>query len=411
MNGAQEDRKAANLAAIDRGETVDLMEPLLVGEGSRQRTALTDLAVDLAARSTGFQRSLPEGVRAALADLVRAMNCYYSNLIEGHHTHPVDIERALKNQFSADPHQRDLQLEAKAHIAVQAWIDGGGLAGGAATADGLCEIHRRFGKSLPDALLWVADPETGERLKVVPGALRERDVKVGRHTPVSPGAVARFLARFEHVYGNLGRTDAILSAAAAHHRLLWIHPFLDGNGRVARLMSHAMLLEPLATGGIWSIARGLALNERTYKSQLMACDQERRGDLDGRGNLSEAALAEFTRFFLTTCIDQVAFMEGLVRPNRLRDRILIWAEEEIRAGTLPPRSGAVLEAVLYRGELPRGEVATVLGTSDRQARRVSAALIERQVLVSESSRAPLRLAFPARLAARWLPGLFPERTS
>jgi hypothetical protein len=75
---------AAAARGEDRGESISLMEPLLVPEGSRHRSGLTDLAVDLAARSAGFRRSLPEGVVAALADLVRAMNCYYSNLIEGH---------------------------------------------------------------------------------------------------------------------------------------------------------------------------------------------------------------------------------------------------------------------------------------------------------------------------------------
>ncbi|MFQ5626997.1 MAG: Fic family protein [Methyloligellaceae bacterium] len=380
-----------------------------MSESSTHRTALTDVAVELAAKSAGFRRSLPGGVLTALTDLVRAMNCYYSNLIEGHDTHPVDIERALKNDYSADAEKRNLQLEAKAHITVQKWIDEGGLTGRATTADGLTEIHRRFGELLPEELLWTEDPETGERTKVIPGELRQRDVKVGRHIPVSPGALPRFVERFEAVYGKLGKTDTILAAASAHHRLLWIHPFLDGNGRVARLMSYAMLLETLDTGGVWSIARGLARNEGTYKSQLMACDAERRNDLDGRGHLSEDALAEFTRFFLSTCIDQVEFMEGLVQPDRLRDRILIWTEEEIRAGVLPPKSGAVLEAVLYRGVLPRGEVAHIIGTSERQARRVSSALLGREVLVSESSRAPLRVAFPAKLAARWMPGLFPEQ--
>ena len=397
--------------ADDRGESVGLMEPMLVSESSPHRTPLTDLAVDLAGRSAGFRRSLPDGVLAALADLVRAMNCYYSNLIEGHDTHPVDIERALKNQYSADARKRDLQLEAKAHIAVQEWIDEGGLGGHATTADGLIEVHRRFCELLPDDLLWAENPETGEKTRVIPGRLRKRDEKVGRHVPVSPGALPRFLECFEAAYTELGRTDSILAAATAHHRLLWIHPFLDGNGRVARLMSYAMLLDSVDTGGIWSIARGLARSEAAYKSRLMACDAARRNDLDGRGHLSEEALAEFTGYFLTTCIDQVGFMESLVQPNRLRDRILIWAEEEIRADALPPKSGAVLESVLYRGELPRGEVASITGTSERQARRVTAALIEHEVLNSESSRAPLRLAFPARLASRWLPGLFPERAA
>ena len=399
---------AASRKAGDRGETIALMEPLLIAEGSRHRTGLTDFAVELAARSAGFTRSLPPGVQSALGTMVRAMNCYYSNLIEGHDTHPVDIERALKGDYSTEPEKRSLQLEAEAHMAVQEWIDGGGIEGRAATADGLMEIHRRFCERLPEELLWVEEPDTGERLRVDAGALRERHVRVGRHIPVSPGAVPRFLDRFEAVYSNLGTADTILASAAAHHRLLWIHPFLDGNGRVARLMSYAMLRDALTTGGVWSIARGLARNVDNYKMLLAACDATRRNDLDGRGDLSEEAMAEFTRFFLGVCIDQVKFMERLMVPDRLRTRILIWVEEEVRVGALPPRSGAVLEAVLFRGELPRGDVAALLGTGERQARRVTAALMEGEILVSESSRAPLRLAFPARHASRWMPGLFPE---
>ena len=138
------DIKADIKAVVDRGEDVRLMEPLLIGETARERGELTDLAVELAAKSAGFRRSLPEGVRSALADLVRAMNCYYSNLIEGHDTHPVDIERALKNDYSKDPRKRDLQLEAKAHIAVQQWIDSGGVEGHPLSAGSIREIHRRF---------------------------------------------------------------------------------------------------------------------------------------------------------------------------------------------------------------------------------------------------------------------------
>src|SRR6266478_5963364 len=380
------------MAAVDRRESTDLMEPLLIGETSRHRGALTDLAVELAQKAAGFRRSLPESLVTSLADLVRAMNCYYSNLIEGHDTHPVDIERALKNDYSKDAHKRDLQLEAKAHINVQKWIDGGGLRGRALTSDGIREIHRRFCEELPPDLLWVEDPETKERIEVFPGELRHRDVKVGRHIPVSPGAVPRFLARFEEVYSHLNRTDSILGAAAAHHRLAWIHPFLDGNGRVARLMSHAMLLETLDTGAVWSVARGLARKVEDYKQHLADCDGPRRNDLDGRGSLSEEALARFANFFLSMCIDQVEFMESLMQPDKLRARILLWAEEEIRLGALPPKSSSILEAVLYRGELPRGDVDTVVGTGERQARRIVSALVARGVLMSDSPRAPLRLA-------------------
>jgi Fic family protein len=174
-------------------------------------------------------------------------------------------------------------------------------------------------------------------------------------------------------------------------------------------MSHAILLDALNTGAVWSVARGLARNETAYKTHLTNCDLQRRNDLDGRGNLSEEALASFTKFFLETCIDQVTFMEGLMQPDRLRTRILLWTEEEIRLGLLPAKTGAVLEAILSRGELPRSEVAELLGQTPRHARRIVSELLKREVLASKGPRDPLLLAFPAALASRWMPGLFPDR--
>ena len=403
------DIEADKITDMDRREPISRMEPLLISEGSRHRPALTDLSVELAARASGFRRSLPPGMLTALAGLVRAMNCYYSNLIEGHDTHPIDIERALKNDYSQDEKKRNLQLEAKAHIAVQKWIDGGGLNGRAASVEAACEIHKRFCDLLPDELLWAIDKDTGEKVRIEPGKLRERDVNVGTHVPISPGAVLRFMQRFEEVFGKLGKAEAILATASMHHRLLWIHPFVDGNGRVARLMSHGHLLNLLDTGGVWSVARGLARDATRYKELLANCDLQRRNDLDGRGNLSEEALAEFTRFFLETCLDQVTFMEGLMQPERLRARVLVWAQEEAKLGKLPQRAGQLLDVILYRGELSRGEVASLLGTTERTARRITSELLQQGVFVSESTRAPLRLAFPAALASRWMPGLFPEK--
>lgn len=405
------DIKADIPAVSDRGEHVSALEPLVLSTGSPHRGPLNDLALELAAASAGFRRSLPPGIVRALADLVRAMNCYYSNLIEDHHTHPVDIERAMQNDYSADSEKRNLQLEARAHVAVQRWVDEGALKGRALAVESLREIHRRFSELLPKELLLVFDPDTGRTVNVLPGELRRDDLKVGQHFAISPGAVPRFLTRFEQVYGRLGRSETILAAAAAHHRILWIHPFADGNGRVARLMSHASLLETLDTGSIWSVARGLARSAAAYKGHLMECDAPRHGDLDGRGALSEEALAAFTQFFLKICLDQVRFMEQLVQPDRLRNRILLWSEEEVRAGTLPAKSGQVLEAVLFRGELPRADASGLLGTTARHARRVVSALMERGVLSSEGTRAPLSIRFPAALAARWMPGLFPEQTA
>jgi hypothetical protein len=232
-------------------------------------------------------------------------------------------------------------------------------------------------------------------------------VQVGRLVAFSAGAVPRLLERFEQVYGGVGKTESIIARAAAHHRLLWVHPFLDGNGRVARLMSHAKLLGTLDTGAVWSVALGLARNVQEYKGLLANCDLPRRNDLDGYGNFSEEALAEFTRFFLTARIDQVTFMEGLMQPDRLRTRILIWVEEEIRLGILPPKSGSILEAVLYRGELPRGEADTVVGTGERQAPHCFGIGGTRRTGVRRPARAVashLLGCFGASLDARLVPG-------
>jgi Fic family protein len=224
----------------DAGETIGLFEPLMVSEGSPARAGLNDLALELAEKSAAFRSSLPASTAEALADLVRAMNCYYSNLIEGHDTHPIDIERAMQGDYSADPKKRNLQLEAKAHVAVQKWIDEDGMAEPPTAPASIIELHRRFCELLPLELLFVEDPETGEKVLVVPGELRTRHVEVGRHVAISPGAVPRFLDRMHKAYSLPGRIAPILAAACAHHRLLWVHPFLDGNGRVARLMSSAL---------------------------------------------------------------------------------------------------------------------------------------------------------------------------
>ncbi len=394
-------RKADILSVTDKGENIHLVEPLLISKDNSTRSDLMDRVIDLTAKSTNLSSSLPEGVRSSLAELVRTMNCYYSNLIEGHNTHPIDIEKALSGNYSSNRKKRDLQLEAKAHVEVQKWIDTGALHKDAVTTDGIKEIHKRFCQLLPKDLLIVEDEP------VIPGEFRQRFVAVGEHVAISPGAIHRFLDRYTQVYHNLGKSEAILSVAAAHHRLLWIHPFIDGNGRVARLVSYAQLLHLLDTDGVWSIARGLARSESDYKRQLMACDKGRYNDYDGRGSLSEKSLVDFTSYFLEVCIDQVEFMSKLIEPNSLRRRILDWTEHEISKGNLLSNSTLLVEAVLFRGELPRAEAPGLLGVGERQARRVVSELLKKGVFTSKSDRAPVRLSFPASLASEWMPGLFP----
>ena len=91
--------------------------------------------------------------------------------------------------------------------------------------------------------------------------------------------------------------------------------------------------------------------------------------------------------------------------------ILSWASEQIRAKTLPQQSAAILERLLYQGELARDEIASMFDVTPRQARRYVEPLTDLGVLTSDTIRTPYHLAFPATLAPHWMPGLFPEQRS
>jgi Fic family protein len=372
---------------------------------------LENLAFDLAREASELSGQLHPVVRLAVADLVRSMNCYYSNLIEGHNTHPRDIDRALVADYSSDPRRRDLQLEARAHIEVQQMIDvGAGFPRPPATRAFIEWTHREFCARLPESLLVVENPDTGERLPVVPGELRKRSVAVGRHIPPPAEELSAFMSRFERAYdaARLSKPRQVIAIAAAHHRFLWIHPFLDGNGRVARLMSHAMLLELGVGSALWSISRGLARNSSEYKQLLMAADEPRKGDLDGRGALSQSALVDFCQFFLESCLDQVRYMRELLAPSELQRRMELYVRDEESAERLPKRTFAVLREALLSGELERGRVPALIDVSERTARRVISALVEKRLLVSGSHKAPLRLGFPIDVVERWFPKLYPH---
>ena len=161
-------------------ETVASMEPMLPAQGQRE---LEDLAMELAKKGSALAGALHPVVRQSMGDLVRSMNCYYSNLIEGHDTHPRDIDKALAGDFSGQQKERNLQLEAKAHIEVQRMIDRGEAPMVFPAKAFLLWVHREFCSRLPQELLRVENPDTHKTREVIPGEWRTTEVSVGRHVP------------------------------------------------------------------------------------------------------------------------------------------------------------------------------------------------------------------------------------
>jgi Fic family protein len=386
---------------------VSALEPTLPPAGDPD---LENLAASLIGASNRLAGQMHPLVRESIGELVRSMNCYYSNLIEGHDTHPRDIARALESDYSKDPKRRVLQHEARAHIEVQRMIDTGNDPKDRVTSLAYVTwVHEEFCRRLPDDLLWVTDPDTKKCLRVVPGEIREVDVSVGRHIPPAPADLEMFLTRFAKAYDatHLSLVQRVIAVAAAHHRLLWIHPFVDGNGRVTRLISHAMLRQADVGSSLWSAARGLARRVAEYRTALAAADSPRRGDLGGRGNLSLGALKEFCIFFLSVCIDQVEYMQSLLEPSELLRRIKLHVDDEESAGLLPKGSMVLLREALLCGELERGRAAELTGYRERRARDSLTALLDRGMLVPTTPKGPVRLGFPIDALERWLPKLYP----
>jgi Fic family protein len=398
--------------------TPSMMEPLIPAN----RGQLEDLARDLLSRSAVLAGMLHPVTQIGVRELVRLINSYYSNLIEGNSTHPADIERAMRKDYFTEPAQRDLQLESLAHIEVQRAIEERILREPStepSNPEFLRWVHGEFYSRLPEPC-WIVNEKTGERLEVKGGETRRRDIVVGAHVPPEQEALGLFLERFQSFY----RRDRwhgvmpIVAAAAAHHRLAWIHPFLDGNGRVTRLYTDACLnCLPVPGYGIWNVSRGLARDRGGYLAALAGAD--RRGDLDGRGNLSDQRLADFCRFFLTTSLDQVNYMSGLLQLNGLLERIHGYVQ--MRSVHLIPsptgrytgmklEASRMLQEVLLRGEVGRGELAAASGLK-RAGRDILAQLLEEGILVSSMPKAPVRLAFPTHLAGHLFPDLYPRVTS
>ena len=382
------------------------MEPLFP---EKNRAALEDLAVELVAANSALAGQLHPIVRESVGNLVRSMNCYYSNLIEGHNTVPRDIENALANHYSSNSNKRNLQLEAIAHIELQEKIDRGLDKDAEPTSiDYLRWLHQEFCGKLPSELLRVENTETGEHLSVLPGEIRDRSIIIGVHIPPNGDDLRDCLTRFADAYSKpASKIYKIVAIPAAHHRLLWIHPFLDGNGRVARLMTHAMFKRLGVGSSLWSASRGLARNVGEYKALLMAADEHRDNDYHGRGALSERALKDFCSFFLKVSIDQVHFMQKLLDPANLLRRMELYCRDEVEAGRLPKTALLVMREAVLRGEVERGAVPSLLNLQERAARTVTSRLLKRRLLQAESTRSPLRLGFPIEAVERWFPALYP----
>lgn len=381
-------------------------EPLLPGPAEQE--PLLALAHDLAREALALAG---QPIAAELRELLRAMNSYYTNRIEGQHTRPAELEQALRRDFSGDAGLAARQRLAIAHMAAESEAERryAGAVGAKAlwSEAAVRDLHRSL-----FAALRQADRVTPQGEAIVPGELRQREVSVGRHVAPTAAALGAFIGRWAAFYGSVRRGEAtLLAIAAAHHRLGWIHPFVDGNGRVMRLHTHALLGALGYTGGLWSPLRGFARSVDRYDALLAAADEPRQGDLDGRGLLSEAALVEWIGYVLATCLDQVRFMRTMLDLSTLEGRLaacLTYEQETLRSGVRLEALRPLHYLLLSGGQIERGEFKRMTGLGERTAVSLLTALLKRGLLKSDTPQGRLRFAIPLHALRFCFPALWPE---
>jgi Fic family protein len=380
---------------------INQFEPLLP---SPVPAALLGKAADIATKSLRLTSAAHPSARATLRELVRSMNSYYSNRIEGQGTHPQNIERALHQEFSDKPDIAQLQRVALAHMAAERDLEQRVLAGQSALSSHfLLDAHQALYSRLAEQ-----DRTTDDGHIIVPGELRHQDVEVGRHVAPTAASLPNFLARMDEVYDQSTSWDArLIAIACEHHRAAWVHPFRDGNGRSVRLQTHCALGN--LSEGLWSPSRGLARSVTDYYARLHNADMPRRGDLDGRGNLTTAGLNEWVEYFLDICLDQVNYMSKMLDLDGMKRRI----EALVIFRTMQDkgiRSEAILPLfhVFAAGPVSRGEFTQLTGLGARTSRSLLSRLLSTGLLVSDTALGPVRFGLPLDSLQFLFPELYPE---
>ena len=380
-------------------ESVGRIEPCGIEENLPE--ALVDLVRRIREAASLVGTDLHPDTRAALAQAVRIANAQYSNAIEGIFARPEDIEDALLSEQDRQ-HAELGALAGAAHVRAQQWLDQGleaGLHGEPTSVAFILETHRRLYAEMPDDLRQVDGAEGA--VEILPGAYRMCEVTIGRHLPPSAGRIPDFMTYFERRYRGLTRGDRgkILTIPAAHHRLSYIHPFADGNGRVGRLMTHAMVqVAGIGADGLWSISRALANGLRDpgeYKARMAGADQPRRGDRDGRGNLSLSVLESFTRWFLDLLLDELRFARIMFDGDGLQARYRNLVRAELPGNDL---AVTLVDTIFRDGSIDRSRIAST-GLSDAPL----SSLVSGGVLTDQGGR--IALAAPARHWDHLLPRL------
>ena len=235
--------------------------------------------------------------------------------IEGNHTTLADyVESSLGGRATADD-----QLSEVANIEeAMAYVESAMQPGDEVSEHFIRELHALAVRNL------VREGDA------TPGAYRVGQVKIAQsdHMPPDGLLVGGYM---QELVAFINRGDApkydLIKVALAHHRFGWVHPFGNGNGRVVRLLTYALMIKygfNVKAGGRVLNPTAVFCSDRDQYYAMLTC-----ADLGTAANLERWCL-----YVLQGVLAELQKVDQLTQYGYLQPRILVPALAYARSRTL-----------------------------------------------------------------------------
>jgi Fic family protein len=311
---------------------------------------LVDVLTDLEhLRRLEMRGSTPAPVFMQLKQVFQLLGSLASARIEGNHTTLADYVEAKVAQAPelSDPLQELVNIESAMEQVELAAEPGAPI-----TEHMLRGLHETTVRGLT---------REGDR---TPGQYRTGQVRIegAEHLPPEPGQVAGYMTE---LVGFINQDDArkydLIKVALAHHRFAWVHPFSNGNGRVVRLLTHAMLVkfgfQVNAAGRLLNPGAIFCANRNRYCAMLGGADTGR-----------QTALEAWCIYVLGGIRDELQKVNRLADYAHLQERVLLPAVAyALERRLITPQEDAILRATIRAGVVKSADMeASLPGLNDNQ---------------------------------------------
>ncbi len=383
--------------------------PLIpVGEKGQIKTDILKKAQNLCIGSAKLSSLCNEQFSQSLEKLWLICDSYYMNGLENQDIKIEYIYSATNSHFDSNAKIKNLQslslsfMETKKYFRTHASFYDNPYA-----KELISDIHERFYfANNMESFLKLSSK--GKTYTMQPGVIREMDVMRRGEQSLEASLLNAVLHYFEDSYFPSLKEDIatrLIYAICAYHRLLWMHPFLFANERIANMfLDFLFSYIRVDGGGLWSLARGIKRHKKEYMEALLKADK--KSNVYGRGELCEKGLEEFVCFMLDVCNEEIEF--GLKNfpkiPQRLHNYVKLSQSGFFDQDPLPKHSELLFEKLLVYGEFPRGEIKNLIGKQDRASTYFTKRLSELGFIYSDTPRGNLKMNFNLHLASK----LFPE---